>query len=61
MLVGFAGEVRVVPAGGVMAPGVSGAGVGDAINNVEVGKASRVGVGGTGVEAMYTLQSEQIQ
>jgi hypothetical protein len=47
---GFAGEVTAVPAGGVMATGVSEPGVGVAINKVEVGKASRVGVAGTGVE-----------
>jgi hypothetical protein len=44
--------IAVVPAGGVTASGetVSETGVEVAINNVEVGKASRVGVGGTGVD-----------
>ena len=50
MVDGFAGDVTAVPAGGVMATGVREPGVGVAINNVEVGKASSVGVGGTGVE-----------
>jgi len=52
MLDGFVAGIAVVPAGGVTAPGetVSETGVEVAINNVEVGKASRVGVGGTGVD-----------
>jgi hypothetical protein len=52
MLDGFVAGIAVVPAGGVTLPGetVSETGVGVAMNNVEVGKASRVGVGGTGVD-----------
>jgi hypothetical protein len=50
MLDGFVAGTAVVPAGGVTPPGVGETGVGVAINNVDVGKASRVGVGGTGVE-----------
>jgi hypothetical protein len=52
MLDGFVAGIAVVPAGGVTPPGdtVSETGVEVAINNVEVGNASRVGVGGTGVD-----------
>jgi len=51
MLAGFEGDVTVVPAGGVTPPGVSVSekGVWVAINSVEVGKTSGVGVGGAGV------------
>jgi hypothetical protein len=44
------GDVAGVPAGGVTTPGVSGSGVEVAINKVEVGNASGVGVGAAGVE-----------
>jgi hypothetical protein len=49
---GFVAGIAVVPAGGVTPPGeaVSETGVEVAMNKVEVGKASRVGVGGTGVD-----------
>jgi hypothetical protein len=52
MLAGFVAGIAVVPAGGVT-PGETVSETGAvcvAINNVEVGKASRVGVGGTGVD-----------
>jgi len=53
MVDGFAGDETVAPGAGVIAPpGVSAcaAGVWVAINNVEVGKMSGVGVRATGVE-----------
>jgi len=50
MLAGFEGGATVTPGAGVSTPGVSEEGVWVAINNVEVGKARDVGVGGTGVE-----------
>jgi hypothetical protein len=46
MLVAFAGGAPVTPGAGVTGPGVSELGVGLAMNSVEVGKASGVGVGG---------------
>jgi len=50
MLEGFVAGEPVTPGAGVTAPGVSELGVGLAMNNVDVGKTSGVGVGGTGVE-----------
>jgi len=50
MVEGFVPTGTVTPGAGVTAPGVSELGVGLAMNNVDVGKANGVGVGGTGVE-----------
>jgi hypothetical protein len=50
ILVGFPGGGAVTPGAGVTALGMSEPGVGLAMNNVEVGTASGVGVRGTGVE-----------
>jgi hypothetical protein len=46
MVEGFVPAGTVTPGAGVTAPGVSETGVGLAMNKVEVGNASRVGVGG---------------